>query len=138
MSNKRTHDWVGFGLGAVTALVTARMQGREPSIWEIAGGGLGGLGGSRGPDLLEPADHPHHRQFAHSATILALGGAGVFPRALAVQADLARSAAAESDPVLRALTQIAGGISVGLPAGYASHLLADATARKRSARYLNV
>jgi inner membrane protein len=126
MSSRATHDAIGFGIGALAVFVSARTQGREPTIWEIVGGGLGGLGGSRGPDLLEPAIHPHHRQFAHSAAVLAAGSSVVFGRAMVLQHELARSAAHEADPLLCVLKQLGSGVAVGLPAGYGSHLVADA------------
>lgn len=40
-------------------------QRGEVSAWPVLGGGLGALFATL-PDLIEPADHPHHRQFFHS------------------------------------------------------------------------
>ncbi|UOG31801.1 metal-dependent hydrolase [Leptospira noguchii] len=37
----------------------------------LIGGGLGLVGGMI-PDILEPADHPHHRQTAHSVAFVVL------------------------------------------------------------------
>ncbi len=127
MASRDAHDAIGFGIGFAATLISAVNQGRQPSLLELVGGALGGLCGSHGPDAIEPAYHPHHRQFAHSATLLIGGGARAFPTALKMQNDLARSAERETDPLMKAIKQLASGAAVGLPAGYASHVVADAT-----------
>src|SRR5689334_8408195 len=127
MANRNTHDMIGLGVGIVAAFLAARSQGREPTLFELLGGGLGGLAGSRAPDVLEPAIHPHHRQFAHSMTVLIGGGAGGLAVGRESHGAFARASAVETDPFARAIMQFAAGMSVGAPTGYASHLIADAT-----------
>lgn len=127
MANRDTHDIIGISTGVLATLLSALQQGRQPSIWELLGGGLGGLGGSRAPDLLEPAHHPHHRQFAHSFMVLVGGGASLAGPSRSAQAALGGAAQRETEPVMRALLGVAGGMAIALPAGYASHVLADAT-----------
>jgi membrane-bound metal-dependent hydrolase YbcI (DUF457 family) len=41
--------------------------------WPFVGGGLGALLGTL-PDILEPAVHPHHRQFFHGLLFAAILG----------------------------------------------------------------
>jgi hypothetical protein len=127
MANRDTHDAIGLAAGLAATLISALSQGREPSPLELLGGAVGGLVGARGPDTIEPAHHPHHRQFAHSAALLLGGGAGVVPASRKAQNDLAQAAEIETDPFARAVKQFASGATVGLPAGYASHVVADAT-----------
>lgn len=64
---------------AVGGLVVATAeQGREDvAVKAVAGSGVAVLG-SKLPDLLEPAIHPHHRQFFHSVVFLAALGAGAY------------------------------------------------------------
>ena len=51
-------------------------QSGEPSAWPLLGFGFGATFGTL-PDILEPADHPNHRQFFHSLTFaVALGYLG--------------------------------------------------------------
>jgi membrane-bound metal-dependent hydrolase YbcI (DUF457 family) len=48
-----------------TAIAYKESQAGQSTVLPIAGGGLGTLFGTL-PDILEPADHPNHRQFFHS------------------------------------------------------------------------
>jgi membrane-bound metal-dependent hydrolase YbcI (DUF457 family) len=90
MPNSNKHAGYGYISGsAVTALLEIvsyqRASQYNPSIdfdWGeffvkvLIGGAFGSIGGSL-PDLIEPADSPHHRKFFHSKTaggILVVGG----------------------------------------------------------------
>ena len=65
MPNAATHRIVaGLVAGGFAALEESRNG--ESSGRPLAAGGIGALAGAR-PDLLEPASHPRHRQFFHSA-----------------------------------------------------------------------
>ena len=93
------------------AVLQARRPGRlggDPLLSGLMGALLGSL-----PDVLEPAHHPHHRQFFHSATFAA-----------AVAYALKRLDGWETvEPtgqILRALAMIGS-------AAYLSHLVMDAT-----------
>jgi len=130
MSSRAEHDLFGFIAGVLVTGGSALAAGRTPSIGELVGGAVGGLGGSHFPDVLEPATHPNHRAFAHSATVLAATTAGAVPAAASLQNKIAGEAQAVENPVLRFLAQVGAGMPTGAAAGYASHLVADATTPK--------
>ncbi|TGK12929.1 metal-dependent hydrolase [Leptospira stimsonii] len=69
MADKRSHQIVGWlaGLFKVALEDQNRTDLTANKRLErlIIGAGLGAVGGMI-PDILEPADHPHHRQTAHS------------------------------------------------------------------------
>lgn len=72
MANFNEHVIVSAAAAGVTYLAMCRYYRRELFFGEgvacIATGAIAGIA----PDLLEPAIHPHHRQFCHSATVGAL------------------------------------------------------------------
>lgn len=55
------------------AIAYDESQTGRSTVWPITGGGLGALFGTL-PDILEPAHHPHHRQFFHSLFFAAVLG----------------------------------------------------------------
>ncbi len=58
------------------AIAHQESQTRESTAWPLVGSGLGALLGTL-PDMIEPANHPNHRQFFHSLTFaVALGYLG--------------------------------------------------------------
>jgi len=64
--------------GAVIGVAIAYKESQtgKSTVWPVAGGGLGALLGTL-PDILEPANHPNHRQFFHGAIFAgALGYSG--------------------------------------------------------------
>ena len=64
------------GAGIGIAIAYRESQTGESTAWPLLGGGLGALLGTL-PDVLEPADHPNHRQFFHGLVFAtALGYAG--------------------------------------------------------------
>lgn len=68
MANAADHALYGGLAGGITYLVMCQYYERDPDLLELlmcAGAAVlsGGL-----PDIIEPAIHPHHRQFAHSFT----------------------------------------------------------------------
>ena len=72
MSSGRVHQIAAFAAGYAKA-VHARSQGREPVLGALLSGSWTALA-TRLPDLLEPAEHPNHRQFFHSAAFGLLVG----------------------------------------------------------------
>jgi membrane-bound metal-dependent hydrolase YbcI (DUF457 family) len=121
MANGKTHAAVGALLGAavlggleyldqrervargeIAAIDKGRILGKV--LLGAAGGAVVGIL----PDLLEPAKHPGHRAFFHSAAFAALGGAGVHLALKHVK-----------DPELRHLI-------LAFAAVYVSHLVLDA------------
>ena len=61
--------------GTVIGIAIAHKESRtgESTTWPLVGGGLGALLGTL-PDILEPADHPNHRQFFHGLLFAAILG----------------------------------------------------------------
>src|SRR5258706_4259287 len=162
MPNRKAHLKIGAVTGAFATAVSVGIRyARKPEapfrplhdIAEILGGaGAGALGGAL-PDVLEPAVHPNHRAFAHSA--VAGGATSSLPfvaaaiswqdacqdraeefRAQRLRAWYAFLATQGLDALLHLLkaafyllaelvsAALAGG-PVGLAAGYVSHLAAD-------------
>lgn len=114
MSKNGEHMILGafFGLGAYAA--AKRAQGEEVN-WENAlGWGLIGAGVATLPDVLEPANGPNHRSFAHSLT------------AAGIVTHMAKEAWGQSTT---SSEQKAAAAS--LAAAYLSHLLADSTTPAR-------
>lgn len=139
MPNRATHAKVGAAVGATVAVYRARSAPVNHVIAEGVGGLLGGWVGGVLPDVLEPATSPNHRRFAHSVVA---GGTLTFARLAEWQATCRTSAdrAAEvailhpADSPERSQAELSAlfwrflaGALVGLVAGYASHLILDAT-----------
>ncbi len=82
MPNRRTHVVVGTVTGAGYSLIISRGQKEEARFLEFVGGCIGGWIGGRSADYFEPAEHPGHRQFAHSAFAGAVSAANA--QALAI------------------------------------------------------
>ena len=120
MPNRKKHLKVGAFAGlAISALTNIQKQLErrqanpcikfnwlELALWSSAGAGVGAACGVL-PDLLEPAEHPDHRDLFHSITT---GTAIVYGMYKANNSNLS-----EDD---KTLINIAGG-------GYLSHLLLD-------------
>jgi membrane-bound metal-dependent hydrolase YbcI (DUF457 family) len=93
-----------------------RYYEREPDLGELllcAGAGLLAAGV---PDFIEPAIHPHHRQFAHSFTT-----GGILLKLATDHCGVDNGGLTQFQKIL-----LAAGI-----AGYVSHLIADACTPKR-------
>lgn len=72
--NAAAHQWTAaLATGAV--LHASEVQRGEATAWPLAGGALAAIL-TKLPDVLEPAVHPHHRQFFHSVACAALVAAG--------------------------------------------------------------
>lgn len=72
MANAKQHALIGAGVGAIGWLLYCKLVDRPIEIAELLlASGVGMIGGLI-PDLLEPAVHPHHRQFFHSYAATAL------------------------------------------------------------------
>lgn len=144
MSNRATHHGVAALVGLGVGVYTARNQEGWPAVARLLGAVVGSLLGGSLPDVLEPAVHSWHRQSFHSWAVLA-GSAGVTagpPVALRRWIG-ERDAAAERLRMQRVglpagdrdrtalwlaemFEHVLVGAAVGLPAGYASHLVLDA------------
>ena len=55
------------------AIAYKESQNGQSTAWPFAGGGIGALFGTL-PDILEPANHPNHRQFFHGVFFAAVLG----------------------------------------------------------------
>lgn len=110
MANAADHALYGGLSGAATYLIMRRSYNRQPDFGEfLLCVGMGILGGMA-PDAIEPADHPHHRQTAHS-----LGAAWLLLKLGDAQCGIENTQLTEFQKML-----LASGI-----AGYMSHLVAD-------------
>src|SRR4029077_15964815 len=144
MSNRKTHLAAGAVVGVGVGVYTARNVDGWPALARILGAVLGSVAGAALPDVVEPALHSWHRRSFHSWGALA-GTAGVTlgPPVAARRWIADREAAAGGCRVQRAAlplddTERAGlwrahvfehfliAAALGLPAGYASHLMLDA------------
>ncbi len=146
MPNRDIHVPVGITAGVVTTLYYSRDQKWENRIWEAIGGGLGGCGGGRFPDVLESAkNNPNHRAFAHSliagttVSINAKEAMDAWVDFFREKADLlAKKRTTENLTELdrfviglfEIFLRVAAGLGPGFVAGYASHLALDACTRR--------
>ena len=72
--NAAAHQWTA-ALATGVVLHSREVERGEATAWPLTGGGLAALL-TKLPDVLEPAVHPHHRQFFHSVACAALVAAG--------------------------------------------------------------
>lgn len=145
MPNGRAHAIIGAGIGGAAGLYAAQGEPDYAQILVALGAIFGGRAGGRTPDLLEPAIHPHHRDFFHSATagsVLAWRGSQAYSAAR--QTLLADAARLRSEREMlplddsrrawlglaEAANYLAFGAMLGFVVGYLSHIAADlSTAR---------
>lgn len=124
---RRHHDLFGLFFCGIFEVVRRGQRGELKDLGDVVstfgGGALGGLFGSRAPDLLEPAHHPHHRSTFHSvvATTAVVVKGGQLIRTLHPEQRPDESRGA------RWLRLFAGSMLDSLPMGYATHIAADAT-----------
>lgn len=112
MPNKNTHSILGMLSSSLTYIIDCNRRNQNPEPEEILVAAVGGAGTGVTPDVIEPADNPHHREFFHSLLLGAGVGKGV----------------QEIDRL--ALTEKQKAMATSLSAGYLSHLVADATTPK--------
>jgi hypothetical protein len=140
MPDGRTHGRIGAVAGATATLLATADLPNDARVFATLGGVLAGYAGGKAPDLLEPAIHSWHRSECHSVA------AGTAVIALAVEAEeLLRTTLLGQAAELRAMrlalpedhsdrlslwlreiaVYMAYGATIGLAAGYTSHLLLD-------------
>lgn len=107
MANGTTHYAVGAMTGIAMAINGQHKDEPVDPLLAIASSTVF----AKLPDIIEPAIHPHHRQFFHSIAFLALLGAGL-KKTYEWQPEK------RGDRILRYVALCAG-------AGYISHLLLD-------------
>lgn len=145
MPDKKTHLGIGALVGVGVGVYIARDRRDWPVVARILGAMLGSMAGAALPDALEPALHSWHRGSFHSWGAL-LGTSGVtlappvaLPRwmrereAAAERSRLEREALPAGHPdrpglwLAEMFEHILVAAVPGLLAGYASHLILDAT-----------
>lgn len=110
MANGKTHLIVGAGVGVTVALMDNKKHPISHNL--VSSSAVGALMGKL-PDILEPAHHPHHRQFFHSvATFVSISAALIKAYQWTPESSL--------EKVLRGVILIGG-------TAYLSHLAFDAT-----------
>lgn len=114
MPNATAHR-LGAALSIYGLSAYAEHKNGENTAAPLAHATVAGMLGTL-PDVLEPAIHPHHRQFFHSLTFAALLGYGLH-RLYRWETET------ELQQALKTLGLIAGG-------AYLVHLLMDATTAK--------
>lgn len=103
------------GAGIGIAIAYRESQTGESTAWPLLGGGLGTLLGTL-PDILEPADHPNHRQFFHGllfASVLGYSGYKLYKW--------------KPEEPWQEVARMVGLIAIG---AYLTHLAMDATTPK--------
>lgn len=144
MAKRAVHDMFGVGAGAIFAVYRAGDQPSANVVLEGIGGILGGLAGSRLPDIFDPPTSPNHRGLAHGV-LTTSGGTYVIWEWLKQLQDWLRTQADELaaerqgqltdaerlwNQLLEWLYRMIAGAIMGLVAGYTSHLALDFTTRK--------
>lgn len=142
MPRRRTHVFAGAASGAAFAAYRSWDAPPPQLVAETLGGLVGGCFGGILPDLLEPATSPNHRHLAHSVVAggaLTLARIGEWQASCRLAADAAmdrsRRHAVDCPERRQAETEAIfwrffAGALVGLVAGYASHLILDATTKR--------
>jgi membrane-bound metal-dependent hydrolase YbcI (DUF457 family) len=113
MASGKQHALIGAGVAMAGWFVYCKLVERPLELGDVLlVAGVGAIGGLV-PDLLEPANHPNHRQFFHSYA------AGVF----LVHANRHLSRNPQVPAEVRGTVHLAS-------VGFLSHLLADAQTPK--------
>lgn len=108
MANRNEHLQTGALVGFGFHILRCVVRNESPTLESMVAATAGGVLGSCGPDVLEPARHPNHRRLAHSVAV----GVGVTVTTL-------QSAQKPMTPG-RAFWE-------GVGVGYGSHLAHDST-----------
>jgi membrane-bound metal-dependent hydrolase YbcI (DUF457 family) len=139
MPNGKVHTAAAVIPGICIAAYRARRQEPIHQLAEAIGGAIGGFGGGKFPDFIEPAISSWHRGTAHSWTGLAVASMAMteleqweeFCRRKAEHHRRVR-VSIDQDPLEELLHllaeyfwRIAAGVASGLGAGYISHLALD-------------
>lgn len=144
MANRRIHLEIAIGVGLILALLAAKGDTLSALLAEAAGVVGGSALGGLLPDAIEPATSSWHRKSFHSVAALAgtsslsvnppeqltAWQAALRQRARTLQSQRERLPPSHAQRTDLWLSEIAcrllAGATIGLPAGYASHLLKDA------------
>ena len=148
MSDRKTHLGAGAVVGLGVGLYMVRNLEGWPVLARLVGAALASVAGAAMPDVLEPALHSWHRRSFHSWGALAgMAGVTLGPPVAARGWIAEREAVAERCRAQREALPVdhperAGlwlaemfehfliAAALGLPAGYASHLLLDAASSR--------
>lgn len=114
MPNKLAHCTVAALATGAVILNTEAKEGKKTSA--PLGGSLLAAICTNLPDMLEPAIHPHHRQFFHSVAFAAMIGCGMYKLCQ-------WEPQTEGEKLLKSCLLVAGG-------AYLVHLAMDACTRR--------
>lgn len=145
MPNHKDHQQIAVA----AAVVVEGFRGiDEPAALKLAallGAAVGGAIGGALPDVLEPAIHPHHRDYCHGAAgtlwlatngLAATIGLSEFLRKQSESQRcerLARSTDPLNEPsftLIEIVNRIVAALLVGIVVGYVSHVAADACSKR--------
>lgn len=144
MPNRKTHDTAGALSGAGYGAYRARNQEPAKLAFAAIGGALGGLAGSKVPDILEPANSPNHRDTCHSVLVSGLivrhapGMCKDWEEFWWQEADRLKALRLQTKNSLEEFLCVLGegvsmlmaGVLPGLCAGYVSHVALDSGSKK--------
>lgn len=114
MPNKLTHCVVAAAITSAVTISSEVNKGKQ-TLAPICGAALAALCTNL-PDKLEPAIHPHHRQFFHSLAFAGLIGSGMY-------ALYQWEAESEMEKLIKFCSLVVGG-------SYLIHLAADACTKR--------
>ena len=136
--NRPVHTVAGVSAAIVQLL--ADEDNSDLPLAEVIGRLLGGAWGSRGPDLIDPPTSPGHRGVGHAIVpvlltfLLIAHFMPTWQQTVRSQAATARAQAGASPPgegwgyqCTATACEFLLGLIIGVPVGYGSHVLFDAT-----------
>lgn len=144
MPGRREHDAMGAIVGLLTGLATMGEVPEDMRLLYVIGSTVGGVGGARLPDILEPGVSSWHRRTCHSLTVGGFLGRAALVPPLAMQSYVRRVRSGAFDLRARRKSLPSGdgsaaslwraeagryfllGAAAGAIPGYLSHLALDA------------
>jgi len=143
MAQRKDHIILGGAAGAAIAVWRAPNRKPEDKVFGGLGCIIGGVAGSRMPDILDPPTYPGHRDFGHSISAgITLIKASEFAKdaeaSLIAYADEYSLRCEASTNTIDKLAYVLGELSFrmaagfvpGFIAGYISHLALDGTTKR--------